>query len=77
MPDLNRAARYQECPGCVGVDQDGRKCSPGNLKFCVSARAKAKGWRPGECVGCLLLDAGENCQSGNAKWCPVAYERNK
>lgn len=75
--EKSRAASHLGCPGCVAVDRGDRVCSPGNLKFCVSAKAKLKGWKAGTCEGCLLIADGNPCQSGNAKKCAVAWERNK
>jgi len=72
-----RAKTHLDCPGCVAVDVDGKSCAPGNLKYCVSAQSKVKGWKPGTCAGCKLLANGLPCQSGNAKVCAVAWERNK
>ena len=73
----NRAPGYEDCPGCVGVDRDGKTCAPGNLSYCTACQANASGWSPGECVGCLQRADGKPCASGNATKCAVAWMRNR
>ena len=77
MTEKNRAPGYENCPGCVAVDRDGKTCAPGNLSYCAATQANASGWNPGSCVGCLQLADELPCASGNAKICAVAWLRNQ
>jgi hypothetical protein len=36
----NRVEGYENCPGCVAVDKDGKPCCPYNAAICPIAWAK-------------------------------------
>ena len=42
MSKKKRAKGMEECPGCVAVDIDGEKCSPGNARICLISWWAAK-----------------------------------